>query len=350
VNVLFRVDASPVIGTGHLMRCLALAQALEKSSVHTFFAVYESSLALCQSRNDWVGQLLVVPENLDVSKEALWLESVVRDHRVDALVLDGYQFNQAYRQTISNLSCANILFDDNNNSGSLHSNMVINGAENASFLGYNQTAPKAFYCVGSEYRILRQEFTHGRQSNWEQRDLLSICMGGSDPNNLLLPLLVELQAQSFDAPICVITGSAYQQLDKLQTFIEAGDLKFEHIHNCQNMADIFKQSKLVISAAGGTQFELLACQTPSLLLVVADNQLNATEHASQQGWCVTADARAAVDFNLLARQISEMWVREERLKIMCSAAKQHNSVEGAQRVVEAISELVKIQHTVKKGR
>ena len=106
----------------------------------------------------------------------------------------------------------------------------------------------------------------------------------------------------------------------------------------------------MVSAAVGTQFELLACQTPSLLLVVADNQLNATEQSSQQGWCVTADARAAVDFNLLARQISEMWGRQEKLKLMCAAAKQNNSVEGAQRVVEAISELVKIQHTVKKGR
>jgi hypothetical protein len=83
---------------------------------------------------------------------------------------------------------------------------------------------------------------------------------------------------------------------------------------------------------------------------VADNQLNATEQASQQGWCVTADARAVVDFNLLAKQIIEMWGREEKLKLMCAAAKQHSSVEGAQRVVEAISELVKIQHTVNKGR
>ncbi len=75
------------------MRCLALAQALEKSSVHTFFAIYESSLVSCQSRNDWVGQLLVVPEDLDVSKEALWLESVVRVQRIDALEMDGYTCN-----------------------------------------------------------------------------------------------------------------------------------------------------------------------------------------------------------------------------------------------------------------
>ncbi|MFT5676583.1 MAG: UDP-2,4-diacetamido-2,4,6-trideoxy-beta-L-altropyranose hydrolase [Paraglaciecola sp.] len=343
------MDASPALGIGHLMRCLALAQMLEKSAIHTFFAVSESTLILCENRYDWVGTLLVMPQDIQVSEEVLWLDGVVTKHQIDALVLDGYQFNRTYRRTLLHLPCAKIIFDDNNDSGSLHCDLVINGAENAALLGYQQTAPKATYCIGNHYRILRQEFIDAGHTDWGNRHFLTICMGGSDPTKLTLPLLETIHKQDFKARICVITGGAYQELGKLKAFIAASHMNLEHIHDCQNMADIFSQSRLVVSAAGGTQFELLACQTPSLLLVVADNQLNATEQASKQGWCAMVDAREGLDFNLLSRQISELWNDEVTLKTMSVVAKKHKNVEGAQRVVEAIIELVKNHNIVEKG-
>jgi UDP-2,4-diacetamido-2,4,6-trideoxy-beta-L-altropyranose hydrolase len=341
VNVLFRVDANPEIGMGHLMRCLALAQALEKSGVHTSFAISENSLILCKTRNDWVGELIVLPQNIEFSEEVFWLDSVISKHNVDALVLDGYQFNQNYRQTLLSLPCAKILFDDNNNSGDLHCDLVINGAENALRLNYQESAPDAVYCMGSHFRILRQEFVEIGEKNWQDRQILTICMGGSDPKKLTLPLLEALHAQDFEGHICVITGGAYQELAILKSFIAASHMNLEHVHNCQNMADVFSQSRLVVSAAGGTQFELLACQTPSLLLVIADNQLNATEQASQHGWCQMIDARGDVDLKILSRQISELWKHDDVLKDMFVKAKQNSNVDGVQRVVEAIIELLK---------
>ncbi|MFT4940871.1 MAG: UDP-2,4-diacetamido-2,4,6-trideoxy-beta-L-altropyranose hydrolase [Paraglaciecola sp.] len=349
MKVLFRVDASPTIGMGHLMRCLALAQTLEKSAVQTFFAVSESALSLCKNRDDWVGEILVVPKDIEFSEEALWLDSVISEHKIDALVLDGYQFTKSYRQSLLSFPCCKILFDDNNNSGSLHCDLVINGAENAPLLGYQHSAPNALYCLGSHYRILRQEFIDTAANNWENRHLLTICMGGSDPKKLTLPLLEALHKEDFKAQICVITGGAYQELSKLKSFIAKSHMSLEHIHNCQNMADIFRQSRFVVSAAGGSQFELLACQTPGLLLVVADNQLNATQQASQQGWCAMVDAREMLDFDLLGKQIHEQWHDEEKLKSMYLEAKQYKDVEGSQRVVEAIITLVKKQRLVEKG-
>lgn len=331
------------------MRCLALAQALEKSAIHVWFAVSKRTFSLCENRHDWVGERLIIPNDIEVMDEALWLEEVVLEHKIDALVLDGYQFSQGYRQKLISLPCAKILFDDNNNSGSLHTDMVINGAENAAMLGYQQSAPSAVYCLGSLYRILRQEFISASQNKWQSRHLLTICLGGSDPKNLTIALLEGLQHHNVKAPICVITGGAYQQLPKLNIFIAASQLHLEHIHDCQNMADIFSQSRLVVSAAGGTQFELLACQTPSLLLVVADNQLNATQQASQQGWCAMLDTRDEVDFNLLSQRINELWNDQKKLKLMSDIAQNYKDVEGANRVVEAIIKLVKTKNIVQKG-
>jgi UDP-2,4-diacetamido-2,4,6-trideoxy-beta-L-altropyranose hydrolase len=341
MNILFRVDAGSSIGMGHLMRCLALGQALNKVNVQPFFAVDETTLALCESRRDWCGEILLVPDHSDAAAEAAYLEFILLDKQIDALVLDGYQFTQTYRHGLSKLHCPIILFDDNNDTGELYADMVINGAENAPSLGYQQTAPAAHYCLGAKYRVLRQEFIHQASNRWQDRQLLTLCMGGSDPKQLSLPLLKALEEQVFDSPICLITGDAYPELVKLQSFLKHSPMTVQHIHNCQHMASRFGQSRLVVSAAGGTQFELAACKSPSILLVVADNQVNATLQASQQGWCEIFDLRSEVNFKLLAKQITELWNNEQSLITMHQQAQEHGEVEGAERVVRAIITLLR---------
>lgn len=340
MNILFRVDAGSSIGMGHLMRCLALAQALKKFNIQPFFAVDKITLDLCESRRDWCGEILLLPEHIEAAAEASCIELMLMDKQIDALVLDGYQFTQAYRQRLSRLNCRLILFDDNNDTGELYADLVINGAENAPSLGYQQTAPTAHYCLGGQYRVLRQEFIQQASNRWQERQLLTLCMGGSDPKQLSLPLLKALEEQGFSSPICLITGDAYQELAKLQNFLMHSLMTVQHIHNCQNIAGMFSQSRLVVSAAGGTQFELAACKSPSILLVVADNQVNASLQASQQGWCEIFDLRSDVDFKLLAKKITELWANEQSLTTMHQQAEKHSEVEGAERVVRAIITLL----------
>ncbi|MFT5313261.1 MAG: UDP-2,4-diacetamido-2,4,6-trideoxy-beta-L-altropyranose hydrolase [Paraglaciecola sp.] len=340
MNILFRVDANSSIGMGHLMRCLALAQALDKWNIQSFFAVDSSTQALCKSRRDWCGEILLLPEHIEATAETAWIEKMLIDQQIDALVLDGYQFGQAYRQGLSRLNCPLILFDDNNESGALYAKLVINGAENAPALGYQQTAPAADYCLGAQYRVLRQEFIHQIPSQWQARHLLTLCMGGSDPKQLSLPLLKALEAQGFTGPICLITGDAYQGLAQLQSVLQHSAMTVQHIHNCQVMASVFSQSRLVVSAAGGSQFELLACQSPSVLLVVADNQVNATLQAAQQGWCEMGDLRSEVNFKALAKQVAALWADEKSLRAMHQQAQTHSDVQGAERVVRAIISLL----------
>jgi UDP-2,4-diacetamido-2,4,6-trideoxy-beta-L-altropyranose hydrolase len=341
MNILFRVDAGSSIGMGHLMRCLALAQALKNVNVQPFFAVNKSTLKLCESRSDWCGEILLLAEHMSAAEETSHLECMLLEKQIDALVLDGYQFAQAYRQRLSSLDCRLILFDDNNDTGELYADLVINGAQNAPSLGYRKTAPVACYCLGEQYRVLRQEFIQQANNCWQERKLLTLCMGGSDQKQLSLPLLKALEVQGFNNPICLITGDAYPVLENLQSFLKQSTMAVKHIHSCQHIADVFSQSRLVVSAAGGTQFELAACQSPSILLVVADNQVNASLQASQQGWCEMFDLRSEVNLKLLAKKITELWANEQSLITMHQQAQKHSEVGGAERVVRAIISLLK---------
>jgi UDP-2,4-diacetamido-2,4,6-trideoxy-beta-L-altropyranose hydrolase len=338
-KIMFRVDANATMGTGHLMRCLALAQALKKQHISSTFVVSDEAAAICKSRQDWVGEIITLPGNIDTIEELEYIKSVYIQDACDALVLDGYQFDSDYRQALSaDIACL-ILFDDSNYSGKLFADLVINGADNAAELGYPLSASHASLCTGPDYKVLRQEFVEATPLVWSKRQSIGIMMGGSDPLNITLPLLQSLQclAQQMAIPhIKLLTGAAYKPLAELELFIKNSSLYIEHQHNSQQVADVFGQCALVISAAGSSQFELLACETPAILLVVADNQLNATQQASIQGWCEMLDARASVDFAQLAGQIVETYQNKATLLKMHQQCAKYRDVLGAKRVVEAI--------------
>ena len=338
--ILFRVDASAQMGMGHLMRCLALAQAMRLAfpQLAIYFALSTGSVPYAQSREDWLGELILVPEQLALADEPLWLAQVCAQNTIGMFILDGYQFDQDYCQQLHPLPCMKVVFDDNNNSGLLFADAVINGASNAAHLDYQVSAPGALLCVGEQYRILREEFAaDSARLPWAERHSLSIVMGGSDPLNLSLSIMQALQQSGFADNIILVTGAAYQHLSSLQQFLQHSQLRVSHRHNCQHMADVFSQSRLVVSAAGGSQFELAACYCPALLLVVADNQRNATAQAITQGWCQSLDMLQGANATSIVEKLTQLWASQEALEHMHEAAKQHGDWQGAERVVRQLA-------------
>lgn len=337
--VCFRVDASSSIGLGHLMRCLALAQALSQQNIQCVFFIRSGSAEYCKARHDWVGQLKLIPDDISLEQENQWLQQELKLLQPWALVLDGYQFNQEYRADLARFGIPLVLFDDNNDSGQLYADMVLNASSNAQSLGYEQTAGNAILCLGDNYRILRQEFIHKPDIHWQQRNSLTLIFGGSDVLGLTLPLLNALQQRGVDFPIRVITGAAYPHTEQLVEFVRSSALPIQHLPDCQQVAEVFSYSRLVVSAAGGSQFELLACETPAVLVAVAANQLNATKQAAQQGWCEWQDCTAGLKVDALATQVLELWRDEIHLKYMSQQAEKFADLAGADRVVAAIATL-----------
>lgn len=346
-TILFRVDANATMGMGHLLRCLALVQALEKLLAATqhpiklVFVVKADTLPLCRARLDWCGDILVLPEHIQQADEPAYLAQYCERQDVAALVLDGYQFDREYRQALSQIAVKHIVFDDNNDSGSLCADLVINGASNAQQLGYETTAPLAQLCVGSTYRLLREEFTHAElRLPWYLRSKLTLVMGGSDPRNFSLKILQQLEQQHFRAKITLATGGAYTHVDELKQFLTQSSLNVEHLQNCQTMAELFGQSLLVVSAAGGSQFELQAMHTPALLLVVADNQRNATAQAAKLGWCEALDCENHDNITLICQRLTDLWSTQQQLKLMhenCQSLAQHD---GASKVADRVLQLI----------
>ena len=336
MRVAFRVEGEPEIGLGHVMRCLALAQRLVANGHEVFFFMSPRAEYFCRSRADWVGDILSITD-ADKQLEPEWLVEQCTELKANWLVLDGYQFDQNYRHTLQCSEFNFAVFDDMNNSGALYADLVINGAPNAALHNYQLTAQNALLAIGQDYQVLRQEFLQSINNDWQDRKNLTLMFGGSDPKKMTFSVLQSLQKLSSTIPITVITGAAYDGLQDLVDLIKISALDITHLHDCQNMASVLVNTKLALSAAGGSQFELLACAVPSILVVVAENQENASHVAASQGWCKVFNGDD-LNGDELAMQCITLWQQPELLGLMHQKALEFPVVDGAKNIVELMSE------------
>jgi UDP-2,4-diacetamido-2,4,6-trideoxy-beta-L-altropyranose hydrolase len=343
MRVVFRVEGEPNIGLGHVMRCLALAQSLVMCGHAVFFFMSQRSQQFCHNRTDWLGKILLIPET-DKNIESDWLVKQCTDLCADWLILDGYQFDQNYRHSLQCDTFKLAVFDDMNNSGALFADMVINGALNAALHGYQLTAPNALLAIGKDYQVLRQEFLQRADIKCSERKSFSIMFGGSDTQNMTIKVLQSICQSDASMPIIIITGAAYDGLHALADLIKSSELDITHLHDCQNMAAVLMNTQLALSAAGGSQFELLACATPSILVVVAENQKNASQDALSQGWCQVVNSEYSSADELVMQCLS-LWQQPELLRSMHQKALLIPQVDGAKNIVGLMSD----QHITSDG-
>lgn len=346
-TILFRVNAGSEYGLGHLMRCLALAQSLKKLNVNSVFLVNHEALAICQQRQDWTGEIMTLDPHVVGSEDVSCIDGLIQQFSLSAIVIDGYTFSSSYRKQLQNLGCFVICFDDTNEFGDLHADLIVNGANAALALGYETTNPQSILCLGDEYRVMREEFTANQQTQFPSRESLLVMLGGSDHLALTLPIIKELQRQDFQHAIDIVTGAANPNAKEISNYLQSSQLNASHLHDCQNIAQIMARSRFAISAAGGSQFELQACGCPSLLLVVANNQCNATRDALQQGWCQWLDCQGADSkpskqalAKAIVKQTLAIWEDPDLLMSMHCKANETKHIGGAQKLAQAIKQKV----------
>ena len=181
--ILVRADASPAIGSGHVMRCLALAKAWQSTSGRVSWVMAESIPALEERlRREGITCTrisLASGSNLDASR------TVEEAQRADAawVVVDGYRFTPDYLQTLKGSGRHVLFIDDDGRFESYGADAVLNQNVSAAPAMYTNRQPFTQLLLGPDYVLLRSEFlneTPGPKHPPDARNVL-ITMGGSDP-------------------------------------------------------------------------------------------------------------------------------------------------------------------------
>ena len=289
MNIGIRVDGNSAIGFGHLVRMEALARQFKANGHEVVFfgQVYPSDQIS-------VFPIFQKPENAARSEELAWLWQKVTEQRCQIIIIDSYDYQEQELDQIGRWPVYSVYYDDLNRH--LFSvNCVVNGNLFGDKLLYQGTS---LFLLGKDYALLRAEFAEmpikiTRDNVYEA----TLTMGGADAANatpVLIEWLKELQFFS-EVKFNIVIGPAF--INKKAILEKTGNLANMIMQQNADMAELIKNSDMVISAAGQTVNELLAGGAPSLLIVTADNQALNAKTAAELGCAINLGS-----FSLLTKE------------------------------------------------
>lgn len=340
-RVIIRADASTQIGTGHLMRCLALAQAWKDAGGRVVFITACQNEGLLQRLRDEEYDIHLVAGSLTDLSKWNYMEDILATHPDAWVVLDGYHFDEACQQRVKEAGHQLLVIDDTAHLKRYYADIVLNQNLHVEQFPYS-CEPYTCLLLGTRYVLLRREFLTWR--DW-QREIpevarrVLVTLGGSDPENYTLKVIHALQRVDIpDLEVIVVAGANNPHGNTLQAVVKQGHLPIRLVRNAQNMPELMAWSDVAISAAGATIWELLFLKTPVLALILADNQQRVAEVLEQHqigknlGWA----ANTQDDF--LAEAIS-LLLKDTSLRAkMSNNARQIVDGQGAQRVIGLMQE------------
>ena len=283
-HLVIRCDASESIGSGHLMRMIALAQEWQRTGGVVDFVCAEIAPAFEQrilSENLRIQRLSAAPgSGEDREATSAWISRYAKGEYSPTVALDGYQFDDEFQLAIKKTGARLLVVDDYGHAGFYHADWVLNQNISAEEELYSRRGPKTRLLLGSQFVLLRGEFL--KYGGWKRpipssgRKVL-VTLGGSDPENFTLKVIEVLAC--LDLEVRVIAGGANPNLKTLSLAIErakTSGLNARLDMNPPDMPAIMAWADFAISAGGSTVWELAFMGLPSFLLITAENQSEST--------------------------------------------------------------------------
>jgi UDP-2,4-diacetamido-2,4,6-trideoxy-beta-L-altropyranose hydrolase len=293
IRAVFRVDASSRIGSGHLTRCLTLAEGLRARGADTRF--------VCRSHPDGLIELprqrglavRVLPEPHEphtgavAERYADWLgvtqaedadqtiQALQRDHP-EWLIVDHYGLGSVWERRLRGHAGKLMIVDDLANRQHDCDLLLDQNYSTGSAARYRELVPEmAALALGPRYALLRPEYLQHRlvlrERDGQVRRVL-VFFGGSDSYNMTGMTLAALSGAEFDRlEVDVVIGPNNVHRARLERAIAERPLTTAHGHR-PHLADLMSQADLAIGAGGTTTWERLCLGLPSLAVSIAENQ------------------------------------------------------------------------------
>jgi UDP-2,4-diacetamido-2,4,6-trideoxy-beta-L-altropyranose hydrolase len=324
------------VGTGHVMRCLALAQVWKRAGGVVTFLIREG-LAGIEERIRAEGVLLkTLPQEHESSPEA-FVDAVLSSDAPIA-VLDGYSFGAHEQEELSKARIRVLTIDDYGHATAYPVRWVLN--QNSYAVPEMYTGTNARLLLGPAYALLRDEFLPWigwKRSIPDRARKILITIGGSDPHNTSTQIVQSIKLLgNADLEVVLVVGGGNPHGDALLEAMVRCPVAVRMVRNVQDMPALMAWADVAISGAGVTSYELCYMGLPSLLLIVAENQRRIAEDLSELGAVVNAGTTQGFRGELFAGQLRSLIEDSERRGAMSREGRELVDGMGSGRVRAAL--------------
>lgn len=322
-GVILRADSGLNLGTGHVMRCLTLADALRAAGMETVFVSRAHAghvlATICARGHD----VVTLPENAgqsygdhpdppahanwlgaDWRKDAAATRQVLEDSGASWLVVDHYALDISWQAEALPAGVSLLVIDDladrpHRADVLLDQNFGRKAEDYAGLVPTN-----CALLIGPAYSLLRPEFAHlrpqaiARRATLSRPETLLVTLGGIDRGNVTCCVLnaLALAPAAQDLLITVVMGDSAPHLAVVRAQAAVMPIPTEVVTGVSDMAQRMMRADLCIGAVGSTAWERCAMGLPTLQVVLADNQIGAAQAMAAQGVSLALPLPNAPDF------------------------------------------------------
>lgn len=353
--VAFRVDASIRIGTGHVMRCLVLADQIRADGGSAVFICRDHSGHFAKqiiSAGYAVVLLQTKSRDLNIDKNdtsgiyddwlgATWREDVeqtivvIKELKPSWLVADHYAIDAKWERQLKHACDVKIMAIDGIANRAHECDLLLDQTySNNKYERWKNLVPVGCrLLVGPQYALLRPEFALVRQTLKRSGNSIKrifISFGGIDESNATATAIDAISGfKNGGLIVDVVVGAANPNISKLKAKLEVEKQKHIHLHiQPPNVADLMAAADLAISSGGTLLLEQCYLMLPSIVLSVADNQRGPASALHDIGAVIYAG-----NFNSCNKKNSKDNIRQHIQDLMINNTKLNNMREASKKLM-----------------
>lgn len=335
---LFRIDASAKAGTGHLRRCLTIAEELKSQGADVFFACRVESFPLEKFLENIATGWEEYDWNLTPEEDAWKVVDSCRRFRADSVIVDHYRANEIYQKILYDSGLRWLQFDGAAGRP-CWADWVLNISPTASEGLYEglRRRKKTRFLLGTRYAPLRREFRKYRIRKPREKDARAalLTFGGGDDRGAAVFCLQAIHGLE-NADVTVLLSSANPRMEEILHWNSCHGKAAKVVVDAETPARYMASADVAITAGGMTVFELAALGIPALILQIADNQVPIAKAWQEHGYGINLGGMDRLRPEDLRREMITLLDDADRRKAMSAVGRKMVDGLGAGRVAEAL--------------
>lgn len=282
-KIIFRVDSNKTIASGHVMRCLSLADALCLKGAQCVFVSSDGDMAsVIMDRGHGYVNLHSQWDDLGADFPAIYdLLNEVQPHFI---IVDTYSATEKYISDLSRYCPVGYLGSKHLASSDL--SLLVNYSTDIDHSFYEQAydSRRTRLLLGPQYAPLRSQFWDVPPKMVDDASSVLITLGNSENRVFLETLLREIESRSqLDSlDVTLLAGRYFSQSNWIEAFAESRG-KMRVLSGVSDMAELMQEVDIAISACGTTVYELGACSVPTVGFALVGEQVPSAESLAKLG-------------------------------------------------------------------